>query len=315
VRPALPLVEPIVRPLRAPLSYLLLLAASSGCVEFNECAAEGGVLLGRAAIDLDVRESVVRTQETAVGNLVADGLFMLADALCDETGAACPDLALQNAGGLRQETACGERDEISAGPIYQRDVTDLMPFENDLVVITMTGRAVKRALERSVSALGQAGEAAQAGFFLQVSGVELQVDCAQPAQTLAPDQSRIERDGERVVSARLVSRGRDEEILDDVEYEVATNSFIGSGNDGFLSFFFLDANNAVVTNSDGEPTRRLLEDDVVKDTGGTELSDRFAVTDWIRAHEDEDLLVGRPPEGRLNIDPVCYGADPEVELN
>lgn len=302
----------------APAPYLLsltLLAGGGGCVAFDECDAGEDVLLGRAAIDLDVREAVVRTQEAAVGNLVADGLFMLSEALCDTTGAPCPDLALQNAGGLRQETACGQRDEIQSGPLYQRDVTDLMPFENDLVVVTMTGRAVKRALERSVSALGQAGDAAQAGHFLQVAGVELTVDCAQPAQTLAADQSRIEREGGRVTSARVTSRGRDEEILDDVEYEVATNSFIASGNDGFLSFFFLDDNNAVVENSDGEPTLRLLDGDRVRDEDGNELSDRFAVMDWIRAHEEEGLLVGRPPEGRIDVAPVCYGAAPEEELN
>src|SRR5690606_3763263 len=121
------------------------------CVEFNECEGAGRERIGTAAIDLDLRESVVRTQEAAVGNLVADALFAVADALCNSGGIPCPDLALQNAGGLRQETACGTRDAIEAGAVYRQDVTDLMPFENQLVVVTMTGADVLRALERGVS--------------------------------------------------------------------------------------------------------------------------------------------------------------------
>jgi len=303
--------------LRPPLTYLAFAAslatASAGCVDFNECGADGDVLLGRAGIALDLRESVVRTQETPIGNVVADGLYSLARTLCETTATPCPDIAFQNAGGLRQETACGERAEIPAGPLYQQDVEDLMPFENDLAVIAMTGRDVKRALERGVSALGQAGEASQAGFFLHLSGLQVDVDCAEPAQTLAPDQRRIDRAGARIISARLVSEGRDEEILDDVEYEVAVNSFIGSGNDGYLSFLLLD-DAGVVLLTNGEPTRRLTEEqDLVRREDGVAASDRFAVSDWIRAHEAAELLVGRPPEGRINIAANCYGDAPDSE--
>lgn len=287
---------------------LALGATASGCVEFNECEGTRSARIGTAAMDLDLRESVVRTQETAVGNFVADALFAVADALCVGAGVPCPDLALQNAGGLRQETACGTREAIEAGALYQQDITDLMPFENQLVVITLTGADVLRALERGVSSLGQPGEGAQAGSFLHVAGVSIEVDCAHPAQQLLPDQSGIAREGERVVRATLTSRGREEPIDPAAEYEVVTNSFIGAGNDGFLSFYFLSDDGRVLTDGNGVPIQRLdRATDVVKDPNGTEVSDRLAVIEWVRAHDAAGLGVGRPPEGRIRTEASCYG--------
>lgn len=295
----------------APALLVLALAAGlSSCVEFNECAEDPGARLGSAAVDLDLRESVVRTQEAPVGNLVADGLFGMADFLCQETGLPCPDLAFQNAGGLRQETACGTRDVIEAGAVYEQDIEDLMPFENDLVVIGLTGADVKLALERAVSSLGQVGEAAAAGYFLQVAGVELEVDCRQAPQILSGDQRAVQSPGARVPleSIYITSRNRREPLDLEAEYQVVTNSFIGSGKDGFLSFFFRDEQGRVVEDGDGPVMRLDPVNDVAKDPAGKVMKDRRAVMDWLRAHEEAGLAVGRPPEGRIRIDGSCYGA-------
>lgn len=298
----------------APFFALLstwLCVALLGCVEFNECEEDRQGRLATAALDLDLRESVVRTQETPIGDLVADGLFAVADALCQEGLSPCPDLAIQNAGGLRQETACGSRDSIEAGPVYKRDLMDLMPFENQLLVVTLTGADVKRLFERAVASLGQAGKGGQSGSFLQVSGVSVEVDCALPSQALAPDQSAIASEGSRVTSAVITSRGRQEEIVPEEEYRVAVNSFIAGGNDGFLSFFFLDDELRVLQDGSGENVRRANPDtDLVKDRDGEPVSDRLAVIDWVRAHDDEGLAVGRPPEGRITS-LGCFGQELE----
>jgi 2',3'-cyclic-nucleotide 2'-phosphodiesterase (5'-nucleotidase family) len=293
------------------LAFLAPWLPAVGCVEFNQCEEDRLARLGTVALDLDVRESVVRTQETPIGDLVADGLFAVADTLCQEGLAPCPDFAIQNAGGLRQETACGSRDAIEVGPLYERDIKDLMPFENQLLVVTLTGADVKRVLERAVSALGQAGQGGRSGSFLQVSGISFEVDCALPPQALAPDQSAIASEGSRVVSAVLSSRGRDEEIVPDAEYRVAVNSFIAGGNDGFLSFYFLDEQLRVLTDGNGNPVRRANSDtDVVKNRQGQPVSDRLAVMDWVRAHDDAGLAVGRPPEGRITS-LGCFGQELE----
>lgn len=287
-----------------------LAALLSGCVEFNECAEDPGERLASAAIDLDVRESVVRTQEAPVGNMVTDGLLAVAETLCQRTALPCPDLALQNAGGLRQETACGTRDRIEAGAIYERDILDLMPFENDLVVVELTGEQLMLTLERSVSSLGQIGEASAAGHFLQVAGIEFEVDCAGAPQVLAADRNAIQNPGGRIPLERalITSRGRTEPLELDRAYQVATNSFIGSGRDGFLALYFLDDERRVVQDSDGPVPRLDPVNDVALDDGGAPVKDRQAVTDWLRVHDGAGASIGRPPEGRIRINDSCYGA-------
>lgn len=291
--------------------WILCCAVSllGGCVAFNECEAPQGERLGSAAIDLDLRETVVRTQEASIGNLVADALYAVAETVCLDGSIPCPDLALQNAGGLRQETACGTREQVEAGLVFERDVEDLMPFENDLVVVTMTGADVKLALERAVSSLGQVGDAAAAGYFLHVSGLEFGVDCEQSPQSLSGDQLSVQRVGDRVAldSIWLTSQNRRELLQLDQEYEVATNSFIGSGGDGFLSFYFRDEDGRVLLDGD-DPVRRLdPTTDTARHGDGSPVKDRAAVMDYLRSYDQAGIPVGRPPEGRIQIDSTCYG--------
>jgi 2',3'-cyclic-nucleotide 2'-phosphodiesterase (5'-nucleotidase family) len=300
-----------MRPPPTTFAYpLIALALGAGCVEFNECESDRGLRLGAAGVDLDLRESVVRTQEAPVGNLVADGLLTMAETLCRvaEAPFPCPDIALQNAGGLRQETACGTRESIETGGIYEQDVLDLMPFENELIVVELTGRDVRLALERAVSALKERGEAGEAGYFLHSAGLRFDVDCDGQAHTLAADQSRVEREGNRVSNVFLVVDDETDIALDDAaSYQVATNSFIGRGRDGFLSFLLRDEQDQVIVDDDGPVERYVEASDRVVDSNGSPVTDRFAVMDWIAAHEEAGITIGRPPEGRINIAPNCYG--------
>lgn len=284
-----------------------LVWTGSGCVEFNECAEDRGALVGQAAIDLDVREKIVRTQEAPVGNLVADSLLVTGKSLCAAGGFPCPVLAFQNAGGLREETACGTREQIEAGSIWERDVLDLMPFENELVVVRLTGEDIRLALERSVSQLGRIGEAGAAGSFLQVAGLSFTADCAFEPQVLAGDQSRIDAPGARISNVLLTEFDPPVALVDEDEYEVAMNSFIATGRDGFLSFLLRDENGVVLTDGAGDPAPKLVRDqDVVRTAEGTIVTDRAAVLAYIRASESVSVPVGRPAEGRIDIQESCF---------
>ena len=116
----------------------------TSCLKFNECDIDKGQLLGYIALDMDLRESVVRKQEASIGLLVADAFFDQTTAFCGtgEGQVPCPDIALMNAGGLRYETACETRDKIPAGPIYEADIQALMPFENELWVVSLRGEDI-----------------------------------------------------------------------------------------------------------------------------------------------------------------------------
>ena len=80
-----------------------------------------------------------------------------------EAGAA--DIALTNGGGIRAS--------VKAGPITVGDVFTVLPFDNTLVVMEVTGADIKAALERSVSEYPN-----QLGAFLQVSGLLFEFDPA-----------------------------------------------------------------------------------------------------------------------------------------
>ena len=74
------------------------------------------------------------------------------------SGRNCPVIALQNAGGIRQETTCGLRDIIAEGPLlHQKDVVDMLPFKNELWVVRLKGKDIRLLLEHSVESLGIVG--------------------------------------------------------------------------------------------------------------------------------------------------------------
>src|SRR5690606_8748887 len=113
------------------------------------------------------------------------------------------DMALVNAGSIR--------DSIAAGVITMQNVYAVLPFENTLVGLRVTGRQVRQALEH-----GLLGYPMAWGGFLQVSGLRFTFDPA------APPGSRL----------REVYVG-DEPLDDEREYALATNDFMATGGDGY----------------------------------------------------------------------------------
>ena len=73
-----------------------------------------------------------------------------------------PIISLINGGGIR--------GSISQGRITTRQIMAVFPFGNNLVVITMSGKDIKKILNRSASLLDKCGNGDNGGF-LQVSGI------------------------------------------------------------------------------------------------------------------------------------------------
>ncbi len=88
-----------------------------------------------------------------VGNLVTDAMREYFDA----------DFSFQNLGGLRAD--------LPAGDLTSRDIFSVLPFGNELVVVEMDGRMLRRVLERKVA--GRSGG-------ICVSGVEWAFDKTRP---------------------------------------------------------------------------------------------------------------------------------------
>ncbi len=159
----------------------------------------------------------VRTRETNVGNLMADGYVDQVAAATVDLGAAGPIVGLQNGGGIRNDSI------IPAGPVSVLDTFDIAPFTNFVSVLTDVAPAdVVAAVEHGLAALPDT-----AGSFAQWSaGVRIVYDPA-----AAP--------GDRIVDLTLggVDYVSDGALVADVApVDVATIDFLAAGNDGYDVF-------------------------------------------------------------------------------
>ncbi|MGE0767656.1 MAG: bifunctional UDP-sugar hydrolase/5'-nucleotidase [Hyphomicrobiaceae bacterium] len=163
-----------------------------------ELSRQLDVVITTLSRPLDSRSSVVRSEEAAIGNLVAD-------AIRHATGA---QVAITNGGSLR-----GNRTYPAGHPLTRRNVLSELPFGNRTVLVAITGRDLEAALENGVSDIDNRG-----GRFPQVSGLRFLVD-----QT-APQGRRIKN---------LTHSGAPIEA--DATYTVASNDFLLAGGDGYTS--------------------------------------------------------------------------------
>jgi len=153
-----------------------------------------GEKIGEAALDLDGEH--VRVRETNLGDLLAD-IFRQA------AGASA---VIINGGGIRAG--------IPKGTITVKDIYSVLPFDNYLVAIKLTGKQIREALEHGVSGLEEG-----AGRFPQVSGLSFTYSRRAPA-------------GSRVKEISIGGQPLDPRK----EYVVATNDFMAAGGDGYQVF-------------------------------------------------------------------------------
>lgn len=164
-----------------------------------------------------VREDV-RTQETNLGNLLADSFVATAQARADEFGVdlSGPTVGLQNGGGIRNDSV------IPAGPVSVLDTFDIAPFDNFVAVVEdVSPEDLVAAVEHGLEALPGAE-----GFFAQWSGLVVTYDVAQPAGSRIVD---LTVNGTPYVVDGVLQAG-----LEPVD--VATINFLAAGNDGYDMF-------------------------------------------------------------------------------
>jgi 2',3'-cyclic-nucleotide 2'-phosphodiesterase (5'-nucleotidase family) len=163
-----------------------------------ELSRELDVTLGTAGVEIDSRSSAVRSHETVIGNIIADAIRQV-------TGA---DISIINGGGIR-----GNRVYPEGHAITRRDILSELPFGNRTVLVDITGQDVKDAIENGVSDYDN-----RSGRFPQVSGLRIVVDSKAPP-------------GARVVS--IEHEGKPIDLP--ARYKVASNDFLLSGGDGYVS--------------------------------------------------------------------------------
>lgn len=157
-------------------------------------------------VDSEGKGVSVRNSETALGNIITDGMLAKAKKYDDNI-----IMALQNGGGIRSA--------IPAGDITVGEVITVLPFGNTLATMSVTGAELKAAFETSFKSYPS-----ENGGFLHVSGGKVEFDSSKPV-------------GERVVSISYKdNKGNYTPIQDGQTYKIATNAFTAKGGDGYTMF-------------------------------------------------------------------------------
>ncbi|KAJ2311774.1 hypothetical protein IWW52_005043, partial [Coemansia sp. RSA 2704] len=188
--------------------------------------------VGYTTVELDARSSVCRTRESNVGSLAGDLMRMCYAESC---GA---QIALLCGGAIRSDKV------FAAGAVRMRDIMELFPFEDPVVVVRLRGAQIWQALENGVS-LWPAHE----GRFPQVSGIRFAFDPRRPAgqrvtrvvvtaaaARAAARSAAAEPEPESDGESEPESDGEPDEELDlQRQYVVATRAYMYRGHDGYTA--------------------------------------------------------------------------------
>jgi len=155
-------------------------------------------VVGKSSVPLEARSATLRTEETNLGDFVAD-------ALRERLGT---DVAVINGGAIRTNRT------VPPGPLTRRDVLSLLPFTDMVVKLEMRGADLRAALEHGLTQTDRVG-----GGFLQLSGARLVWD-----PRLAP--------GRRIVDVSVTGKP----LADDAVYTVAVPGYLVRGGDGYTVF-------------------------------------------------------------------------------
>ncbi|TBU28887.1 Metallo-dependent phosphatase [Dichomitus squalens] len=194
----------------------------------------------KSAVELDLRSSLIRVQETAAANWFADVLrHAYDDALCLQTGGGSDGVFIC-AGTLRGDSVYGP------GPITLGNILEILPFEDPIVVLELDGETIWAALEASLETWP-----AQEGRFPVISGFRVSWDSRRPP-------------GQRVLGVWLLQEqpsGSTSNSGATTPTSPAHSGYVsserrGSASSSMTSLLQNTATQSTVTLVDGEPIQR-----------------------------------------------------------
>lgn len=153
--------------------------------------------IGYTMVPLDARFTTVRTRESNLGNFVCDLMRHHYSADC----------TLMAGGTIRGDQV------YPPGVLRLKDIMDCFPFEDPVIVIRVTGTAIREALENSVALVP-----ALEGRYSQVSGLRFGYNPTLPPRS-------------RIKWVEIANQPLDEKRI----YSLATRGYMGRGKDGFTS--------------------------------------------------------------------------------
>ena len=174
----------------------------------------------------DATKKTSRTGESPLGNFLADAVRWRTEA----------DIGMINGGGVRGDKI------FPRGIVTRKTLTEILPFNNPLHIVSLKGSQIEEILELSASALQGGPEdpydpalRPPGGAFLQLSGVRVEID-PQGVPALVNSHGKLLRPGSRVKAVFVEKEGEWVPIDREKVYTVAVNSWTADGGDRLYPF-------------------------------------------------------------------------------
>ena len=194
--------------------------------------------VGATFVELDALSLSNRTKETNIGNFIADTYRKAVGA----------DIGFVNGGSIRADLT------YTPGVLTKRDVLSILPFNNPVVKVEITGALLKEILEHAVARSG-ANEDNEPGRFPQISGMSFSFDTTKPV-------------GNRIVEIKVAGKA----IEANKTYTLATSDFLVSkGGDGYTMF----KNGKLLTNAATAPKDSDLLEKAIKTAPDTTIAPKL----------------------------------------
>ena len=194
------------------------------------------VRVGATSVPLDALSKSVRSKETDIGNFIADAYRKAVNA----------DIGFVNGGSIRADLA------YSPGPLTKRAVLSMLPFNNPIVKVEVSGKTLMDLLEHGVA---RSREDSEPGRFPQVSGMTFRFDAGNLP-------------GQRITQATVGGKPIDP----NAKYTIATSDFLVSrGGDGYT--MFKDAK--ILIAADAAPKDSEVFEKAIKDSPNSTISPKI----------------------------------------
>lgn len=185
-------------------------------VEIDKAYAE---VIAKNTVTLVGEREDVRTSETNLGDLIADGLFTVAH---KKTGITL-DGAIMNGGSIRIT--------LRPGDISMEDIKRVLPYANQLCVIEVKGTQLLEALEAASQSTP-----VPIGAFAQVAGIEYSINTAveYAKGEQYPDSTNFApaKPGSRVTIKSVGGKA----FNPNADYKLAVSEYLVNGGDTYYVF-------------------------------------------------------------------------------
>ena len=189
---------------------------------FNDLSDKLEEIIGYSPFDLKINKDpsddshvqLTRNEENNLANLVSDAI----------RSAASTDVVILNAGTIKKD--------LFEGNITYKDILNILPYSDDIIVKIVSGQTILDALEHGVRLLPQ-----KSARFPQVSGLKYKIDMSINSSVVVDANVFVKVDGERRVYDVYVGN---EKLDPQKSYSISSRSFLLGGGDGYSMFTSYD---------------------------------------------------------------------------